>query len=35
MSAEAWIMLIIGCIILYGGLRWGIRIALKKRSTRQ
>jgi hypothetical protein len=30
MSIGAWIMLVFGCAVLYGGLYWSIRIALKK-----
>jgi hypothetical protein len=33
MSPGAWIMLIIGCIVLYGDLFWSIRISLKKRGA--
>lgn len=29
MPASAWIMLIIGCILLYGGLAWSITVAVK------
>lgn len=31
MSTGAWIMLVFGCVVLYGGLAWSIGIALKKR----
>ncbi len=32
MPLSAWIMLFFGCIVLYGGLIWCIKIALTKKS---
>ena len=32
MPVSAWIMLVFGCLVLYGGLAVCIRIALRKRD---
>ncbi len=31
MPLSAWLMLIFGCLILYGGLGWCLRIAMRRR----
>jgi hypothetical protein len=32
MPLSAWIMLVFGCLVLYGGLAWCIAIAIRKRD---
>ncbi|HHE46747.1 MAG TPA: MetS family NSS transporter small subunit [Bacteroidetes bacterium] len=34
MPVSAWIMLILGCVVLYGGFIWSLRIALRNRKDR-
>ncbi len=31
MPMSAWIMLVLGCLVLYGGLAWCLRIAIRGR----
>lgn len=33
MTAGAWIMLVVGCVVLYGGLAWSLTIAIKKKDS--
>ena len=33
MPVSAWIMLIFGCVVLYGGFLWCLRIAIKKKEA--
>jgi len=32
MPVSAWIMLIFGCVVLYGGFLWSLRIALRRKK---
>ena len=32
MPFSAWIMLVFGCLVLYGGLAWCVMIAIRKRG---
>ncbi|MDP8239469.1 MAG: MetS family NSS transporter small subunit [Candidatus Hatepunaea meridiana] len=32
MPISAWIMLILGCLVLYGGFLWSLLIALKAKK---
>lgn len=33
MPVSAWLMLIFGCVVLYGGFAWCLKIALSNRSA--
>lgn len=35
MTIGAWIMLIFGCLVLYGGLAWSLYTAMKKRQPQK
>ncbi|NQU06016.1 MAG: MetS family NSS transporter small subunit [Calditrichaeota bacterium] len=35
MPISAWLMLIFGCVILYGGFFWSLRIALKGKKEKE
>jgi hypothetical protein len=32
MPVSAWLMLIFGCLVLYGGIIWSLRIAMKSKN---
>ena len=34
MPVSAWIMLVFGCLVLYGGFFWSLRIAMRRKSKR-
>lgn len=35
MPVSAWIMLIFGCLVLYGGFIWSLWIANRKKEARE
>ena len=35
MPISAWIMLIFGCVVLYGGFAWCLKIALKNKGKKE
>jgi len=34
MPVSAWIMLIFGCVVLYGGFLWSLKIALRAKKDK-
>ncbi|NQT35155.1 MetS family NSS transporter small subunit [bacterium] len=34
MPVSAWIMLVFGCVVLYGGFLWCLRIALRSKREK-
>lgn len=35
MPVSAWIMLIFGCLVLYGGFFWCLKIAISKKKEKE